>query len=242
MPSLAAYGAVEETPSAIAEGEPVPAGVADIPKMGMIIPKMGTKRTRAGAGGLAGALFTPVQRRVLGLLFGQPSKAFGSAELIRRAGSGTGAAHRQLQRLEKAGLVRVTRVGNQKHYQANPDSPIFPELHGLVVKTVALVEPLRAALAGLEKKIACAFVYGSVARSTERAGSDIDLLVVSDELSSPDLYAALESAEKALARTIQPTVMSRAEWVSKRSGRDSFARRIAGQPKIFVIGSEDALA
>lgn len=125
-------------------------GVAIVPKMGMIVPKMGTKRTKTAPGGLAGALFTPVQQRVLGLLFGQPERSFGSGELIRQAGSGTGAAHRQLLRLEKVGLVRVTRVGNQKHYQANPDSPIYPELHGLVVKTVGLAEPRRAA-AGVKR-------------------------------------------------------------------------------------------
>jgi predicted nucleotidyltransferase len=208
----------------------------------MIVPKMGTSRSRATSGGLAGALFTPVQRRVLGLLFAQPARSFGGAEVIRRAGSGTGAAHRQLQRLEKAGLVRVTRIGNQKLYQANPDSPIFPELHGLVVKTVGLVEPLRAALARCERKIAVAFVFGSVARGNETAASDVDLLVVSDELGYAEVYEALQSAEKSLARTIQPTVLTRAEWNRERSRRDSFARRISGQAKIVVLGSEDAVA
>lgn len=121
-------------------------GVACVPRMGRVVPKMGTKRIGAAAGGLAGALFTPVQQRVLGLLFGQPERSFGSGELIRQAGSGTGAAHRQILRLEKVGLVRVTRVGNQKHYQANPDSPIYSELHGLVVKAVGPVEPRQAGM------------------------------------------------------------------------------------------------
>ena len=73
--------------------------------------------------GVASALFTPVQQRVLGLLFGQPERRFQSAELIRLAGSGTGAVHRQLQRLEKAGLVTVARDGNQKYYAARRDAP-----------------------------------------------------------------------------------------------------------------------
>lgn len=210
--------------------------------MGMIVPKMGTKRTKAAPGGLAGALFTPVQQRVLGLLFGQPERSFGSGELIRQADSGTGAAHRQLLRLEKVGLVRVTRVGNQKHYQANPDSPIYPELHGLLVKTVGLVEPLRAALAPFEKKIELAFVFGSVAKGTEKAGSDVDLLLVSDTLSYPDLYEALQHAEAVLARPVNPTLFTRAEWEQRRAERDSFVRRIAEQTKHFLIGSEDDLS
>src|SRR5712671_3945354 len=92
--------------------------------------------------GLAGALFTPVQQRVLGLLFGQPERRFQSAELIRLAGSGTGAVHRQLQRLEKSGLVTVSREGNQKYYAARMDAPVFQELRGLIVKTVGIIEPL----------------------------------------------------------------------------------------------------
>jgi predicted nucleotidyltransferase len=175
---------------------------------------------------------------VLGLLFGQPERRFQSAELIRLAGSGTGAVHRQLQRLAAAGLVGVTRDGNQKYYQAEKKSPVFRELHGLIVKTVGVVEPLRSALAPLASRIHLAFVFGSVAKASER-GSDIDLLVVTDDLAYSDVYAALEPAEKALARTINPTVFTRAEWKRKRARKDSFAARITAQRRLFVIGSDD---
>jgi len=214
--------------------------MTNVPESGTIIPEMG--RLQAPRNGLAGALFTPVQQRVLGLLYGQPERRFGSAELIRLAGSGTGAVHRQLQRLAAAGLVTVTRVGNQKHYQANPESPVFAELHGLMVRTVGLLGPLRSALEPLADRIQAAFVFGSIAKGSEGAGSDVDLLVVSDEVAYPDLYAALEDAEAALARTVNPTLMKRAEWRRKRAGRDSFAARIAVQPRLFVIGSDDDLS
>jgi predicted nucleotidyltransferase len=176
---------------------------------------------------------------VLGLLFGQPERRFQSAELIRLAGSGTGAVHRQLQRLAAAGLVGVTRDGNQKYYQAEKKSPVFSELHGLIVKTVGVVEPLRAALAPLADRIHLAFVFGSVAKASERAGSDIDLLVVTDDLAYADVYAALEPAEQSLARTINPTVFTLAEWKRKRARKDSFAARITAQRRLFVIGSDD---
>jgi predicted nucleotidyltransferase len=209
--------------------------------MGRIVPEMGTSLRPTAARGLAGALFTPVQQRVLALLFGQPERTFGSGELIRAAGSGTGAAHRQLLRLERAALVTATRVGNQKRYRANPDSPIFAELHGLVVKTVGLVEPLRAALAPLADGIAFAFVFGSIAKGDDRAGSDVDLLVVSDEHGYLDLHETLQGVEGVLSRTINPTVLNRAEWRAKSQGPDSFVRRIAGQQKLFVLGSEHDL-
>jgi predicted nucleotidyltransferase len=191
--------------------------------------------------GLADALFTPVQQRVLGLLFGQPQRRFQSAELIRLAGSGTGTVHRLLTRLATAGLVTTQRIGNQKHYQANADSPVFAELAGLVRKTVGIVMPIQAALAPLSAKIVAAFVYGSIAKGAGRADSDIDLMVIADRLDYGALYAALPAAETALARPINPNVMTRAEWRRKRAAPDSFAARIAAQPRLFVIGSDDAL-
>jgi len=189
---------------------------------------------------VAAALFTPVQQRVLGLLFGQPERRFQSAELIRLAGSGTGAVHRLLQRLVAAGLVTVTRDGNQKYYTAENESPVFHDLHGLIVKTVGIVDPLRSALAPLSGRIDLAFVFGSVAKGTERAGSDIDLLVVTDDLAYADIYAALAPAEQMLGRTINPTVFARAEWKRKRARNDTFAARINTQRKLFVIGSDYA--
>jgi len=199
---------------------------------------MGTRQARGGA---ASALFTPVQLRVLRLLFGQPDRRFQSAELIRLADSGTGAVHRQLQRLEKAGLVAVSREGNQKYYAARRDSPVFPELHGLIVKTVGVVEPVRVALRPIAQKIDLAFIFGSMAKGNERAESDLDILIISDEVTYPEAYEALQIAERVIARTINPTVMTPAEWRRKLDAADSFAKRIAAQPKFFVIGDEHAL-
>jgi len=202
----------------------------------MIIPNMG--RTHTGSTSLADALFSPVQKRVLGLLFGQPDRRFQSAELIRLAGSGTGAVHRQLSRLAEAGWVSVHRSGNQKHYQANRSCPAFAELHGLIVKTVGVVEPLRQALKAKAKAIRAAFVYGSVAKGSDKAASDIDLMVISDRLGYEDLFNALQAAESVLARPVNPNVLSLAEWRAKRAQKGSFAARIAAQPRLFVIGSD----
>lgn len=220
-------------------------GSPRVPDSGSIIPIMGTKAIHRApqptVSSLAGVLFTPVQQRVFGLLFGQPERRFQSAELIRLAGSGTGAAHRLLTRLADAGLVTVTRVGNQKHYQANRESAVFAELHGLIVKTSGLAGPLRAALSGLTERIHAAFVYGSVAKGTDRAASDIDLMVIADDLDYAEVFSALQATEAELGRTVNPNVMSLAEWRRKRK-QDGFASRIARQPRLFVIGSDDELA
>jgi predicted nucleotidyltransferase len=204
----------------------------------MIIPEMGTQSRRPG---LAEALFTPVQQRVLALLFGQPDRRFQSAEIIRLARGGTGAVHRQLARLEQVGLVEVTRSGNQKHYQAKRNSPIFAELHGLVVKTVGLVEPLRTSLTPRASEIRAAFVYGSAATGRDRATSDIDVMVVSDTLTYADVYDALRVAEQVLARPVNPTVVTSDEWQKKRGRSGSFVARLAAGPKLFVLGDDDDL-
>jgi len=204
----------------------------------MIVPVMGTKGI-PDSPGLAGALFSSVQQRVLGLLFGQPGRRFQSAELIRLAGSGTGAVHRQLQRLEAAGWITATRVGNQKHYQANADCPAFAELQGLIAKTVGLVGPLRRALHPLASKILVAFVYGSIAKRSDTAGSDIDLLVVADDVGYPEVYAALQPVESKLGRSINPNVMTTRDWQERHRQADSFVARIVVQPRLIVIGTED---
>jgi predicted nucleotidyltransferase len=210
----------------------------------MIDPNMGIpkeQRATPASTGLAGALFSTVQQRVLAFLFGQPDRRFQSAELIRLCASGTGAVHRFVTRLADAGLVNVTHGGSQKYYQANQASPIFPELHGLVVKTVGLAGPIQDALAPLAAHIQAAFVYGSVARGTDSAQSDIDLMVIGDAIAYSDLYDALAAAERVLARPINPNVMTAAEWRAKSTTKDSFAARVAAQPRLFVMGSEDAI-
>lgn len=213
----------------------------NVPVLGTILPKMGTTAPPLARSRLADALFSPVQQRVLGLLFGQPDRRFGSAELIRLAGSGTGATHRVLTRLGEAGLVTVTRTGNQKLYQANRDSPIFGELHGLAVKTVGLVEPLQRALAPLTDRIRLAFVYGSIAKGTDTASSDIDLLVVADDLGYEEVFQALLAVEVDFGRPVNPNLFGVDEWRTKVAQEDSFARRIARLPRLIVLGSDDGL-
>lgn len=193
------------------------------------------------ATGLADVLFGKTQRRVLGLLFGNPGRSFFANEIVRQAGSGIGAVHRELAALEAAGLVTAVRKGNQKHYQANPASPIFAELRAIVAKTFGVADTLREALAPFARKIAAAFVYGSIAKGTDTATSDVDLMVISEAVSYSDLFAALAEAEQALGRKINPSVYTPADLSNKIAAANAFAVRVLEQPKIFVIGSDDAL-
>ncbi len=198
---------------------------------------MGTTNTIS----LSNALFSKVQQRVLALIFGQPERSFYMSEIRRNVQSGTGAVERELSRLQRSGLISVERIGNQKHYRANHQSPIFAELQSLVIKTVALIEPLRRSLEPCSHKIKAAFVYGSVAKGTDTARSDIDLMVIGDELNYSELYNALLNVENALGRRVSPTFLSPKDWRRKVSERGSFVSKINALPKIFVFGSEEDL-
>lgn len=189
---------------------------------------------------LADALFTTTQQRVLALLFGQPSRSFFARELIKTTGSGSGAVQRELKRLVSSGLVTVKRIGRQKHFQANPDCPVFDELCTMVRKTVAMVEPIRQALAPLAEGIALALIYGSVAKGADTASSDIDLLVVADELMLETLYTALAPIEAVLARKISPTLYTTAEFDKRRAVGKPFLTRVLEGEHFVLIGGEDA--
>ena len=188
--------------------------------------------------GVADALFAKVQQRVLGVLFGNPGRSFYANEVIGLARSGTGAVQRELARLETAGLVTASRFGNQKHYQANPASPVFAELRGLVLKTSGLTDVLRQALAPVTDRVRAAFVYGSVAKGQDTADSDIDLMVISTTLTYADLFETLEDASIRLGRKVAPTIYSPKELVRRVKQDSAFVTRVLDQPKLWLIGSE----
>lgn len=215
----------------------------------MIKPNMGPKRKAvrkrrvaiARSPSLVDALFSRTQQRVLGLLFGQPQRSFYSNEVIQRAGSGSGAVQRELARLTQSGLVTARAIGNQKHYQANAGSPLFGELRGIVLKTVGLAEPLRAALRPLVAKIRAAFVYGSVAKREDDSMSDIDLMLIGDSLTYADVFSALEKASEQLGRTVNPTILSSKDLEKRVKSDRVFVKRVLSQPKIWLMGEESDL-
>lgn len=215
---------------------PIDAGLLD-PNMGFIIPNMGSTARRTS---LADALFSKTQQRVLGVLFGRPDQSFFANEIVRLSGVGVGAVHRELAALESAGLVGATRIGNQKHFQASRAAPIFEELRGIVLKTVGLADVLRKALAPLAPRISVAFVYGSVAKGTDTARSDIDLMVIADRIEYADVFKIASDAERILGRKLNPTVLS-ARALQAQSKDDGFHARVLAQPKIFVLGTEHEL-
>jgi len=110
-----------------------------------------------------------------------------------------------------------------------------------VQKTVGVAEPIRDALAPIATHISAAFVYGSVAKKSDTAASDIDLLLVSESLSYGEVYAALEAASQAVGRPINPTILTSTEFSRRLQANESFLTRVLEQPKTWIIGADNAL-
>lgn len=208
--------------------------------MGTIVPIMGNLcyiETSIGD-----ALFTRTQQKLLRLLYGQTDKSFYAKELIALADIGTGTVMRELEKLSAAQILSIKKIGNQKHYQANPASPIFEELRAIVRKTFGLAIPLCQSLEQHEDKINVAFIYGSIAKGTDTAGSDIDLMLISDHITYPDLIVSFTELENQLGRQISPTIYTGEEFKNKIISKNNFVAKVIEQPKIFLIGSENDLS
>lgn len=199
---------------------------------------MGIKKQES----LANSLFSRVQQRVLALFFGNPERSYHTNEIIRLTNSGTGAVQRELSKLSSVGLILVKNVGNQKMYAVNKDSNIFNELRDIVLKTFGMADVIGEALDPAISRIRVAFIYGSVAKHEDKVDSDIDLMLIGDDLSYADLFTQLESANEKLKRQVNPTFYTLTEWARKHKDGNSFITQVMRQPKIFIIGNDDELA
>lgn len=185
------------------------------------------------------ALFTKTQQRVLGILYGKPEQTYYLNEIVRLAAVGKGTVNRELEKLCAAGLLTVSRQGNQNHYQANPNSPIFNELKSITQKTFGVVDIIKTALTPLSPQLSGAFVYGSIAHGTEHASSDIDLMLVGDEISYGGVMELLAPAEKQLGRTINPTMYTVTEFNDRKTSHQPFIKRVMEQPKLWLLGDKE---
>lgn len=183
------------------------------------------------------ALFTRTQRQVLSLMFGFPERSFYANEVVRLAGVGTGSVQRELAKLSETGLLTVTRIGNQKHYQANKDSPIFSELQSIVLKTFGAIDQLRQALGQLPGSVSLAFIYGPGSKGVRQESYDINLLLVSDDLDYPELVSSLTAVENRIGRTIHVLLLTAVEFRSLQEDQQESIISILGQPRVMLAGT-----
>jgi len=190
---------------------------------------------------ISSVLFPGYRRRVLGLLLLHPDEPLHGREIARRTGLPSGTVTRELTRLAQVGLLKREKRGNQLLYSAERMCPVFEELASILRKTSGVAEVLAAGLAPARDRIRTAFIFGSMARGQERAGSDIDMIVIGD-VGFAEVVELLHPSQHVLGREINPKVYALKEWTAKRAAPDAFLREVLGKPKIFVIGTEDELA
>jgi predicted nucleotidyltransferase len=195
---------------------------------------------RTSRGQVQDWLFPRVRRAVLTLLLMDPDKRWHLRDVARKANCAVGTVRRELKGLVACGIVVESRDGNRTYYQANSQSPVYPELAALIRKTSGLADVLRAALAGLGEQVKVAFVYGSEARHESGPSSDIDLMVIGD-VGFADVVSALAEAQDTLGKEINPTVYSPQEFGRKVSVGHHFVRSVLKERKIFLIGNADEL-
>lgn len=189
---------------------------------------------------LSSLLFSDYRRRVLGLLLLHPDTTYHVRELARLTGTSAGTLHKELTKLTAGGVLQRQEVGNQVRYNADRNCPIFEELASILRKTSGLVDVLVEALSSVEKSIALAFVFGSVARGEQQSNSDVDVMLIGS-LGFADAVQVLHPVQATLQREINPVVYSLDEFRRRAASDDSFVREVLSQPKLFVVGNENDL-
>src|SRR3990172_6436660 len=185
-------------------------------------------------------LFGVYRRGVLALLLLRPEESLHLREIARLTGKEPGTLLREVNALAASGVLLRKRVGNQVHFQANPDCPIYEDLRNILKKTVGMADVLREALAPLAGRIRAAFIYGSMASGEGGAGSDVDLMIVG-EIRFAEAVAALAPAQALLRREVNPNVYPALEFRRKAAAGHPFLRRVLAERKIFILGSDDDL-
>lgn len=174
---------------------------------------------------------------ILATLLMRSERALHVRELARVTAISPGSLHRELRALTGYGVLLREDRGHQVFYRANPDCPILPDLTGLIRKTAGVVDVLRSALAEFEDRIEIAFVYGSMAKGSPHAHSDIDVLIVG-KIGFIELLGALQSAQSSLQRDVNPTVLTREQFTQRLAEPGSFVASIWNEPKLWLKGGD----
>jgi predicted nucleotidyltransferase len=188
---------------------------------------------------LKDAIFTDSQAKVYLWIYGQPERSYHLSELRRLTGLGSASLQREINRLVVAGLANSTLKGNQRQISANRQSPLFKELSDLTRKVMGAAALITEALRPIEQKIEVAFLYGSVAKQSDTAESDVDLMLVGSDLTLSEILEQLLSVEEMLCRKVNPTCYTVGEFKKRLSDTDSFVNKVLSQPIIQLFGNMD---
>jgi uncharacterized protein len=187
------------------------------------------------------ALFPKTRQAVLATVYMDPTREWYLSDLARHIGVTPSSLQRELVSLVQAGILRRREDGNRAYYSAETESPIFGDLHGLLLRTAGLRDVLAESLEPFRDRVRVAFVYGSLARQEEQPRSDIDLMVIGS-VGLAELAPALKHAEERLLRPVNPSIYSPEEIAEKLASGHHFLETVMSKEKLFVLGDKDDLA
>ena len=180
-----------------------------------------------------------IRRDLLALFFTNKYQKFYLRELERTLRYSAGSIRRELLKFQKDGLFITEKQGNLLYYRLNLKHPLFKELESIIAKTIGIEARLKLVLSSITK-IKSAFIYGSYAKNTDNATSDIDLFIKGN----PDenkLIEKINKLEKELKREINYNIYSRVDFEKKKKQKDSFIVDVLESKKIFLIGDNNDL-
>lgn len=188
---------------------------------------------------LSEILSSKIRADIFRLFFGVSDNELHMREIERRSGYAIGTIQSELRKLLRLDLVSKRKDGNRTYYRANKDHPLFLDIQRLVLKTVGLVDILQNKLTK-SQEITIAFVFGSIARQEEMAGSDIDLVVIG-HLGLREITALLSGLTEKVGREINPHVFTVNEFKKRIARKEHFITQVLDEPKIFIFGDENEL-
>src|SRR4030043_1653205 len=187
---------------------------------------------------LAELLSSRARAEIFRLLFSGAGEELHVREIERRSGLNDSTLRQEMGKLVRLDLVQSRKDSNRVYYRAKTESPLYPEIRNLVLKTTGLSDLLKSALK--DKRIRLAFVFGSIARGEERAGSDVDLMVIG-QLGLRDLSRLLSGIPEKIGREVNPHVLKEEELRKRIRAKEHFFSNVLESPKIFIIGSHHEL-
>ena len=184
-------------------------------------------------------MVSKVRVKLLKVFLSQPKEMFYIRQLVRLLSEEINAVRRELQRMEKLGMVKRENRGNRIYYWFNKDYPLYGDLLSMVAKSAGLGGEIVKRRSKLGK-VRFALISGKMVRGLEVKPDEVDLLVVGD-LELKQLADLVKSFEVKIDREINYSVMSKEEFDFRKKRRDPFLLSILASPKVMLIGGEQDL-
>ena len=177
-----------------------------------------------------------LKKKLLAYFFTNPESKLYLREIANLINVDPTNLSRDLRRFEAEGIFTSQKRGNQKYFSLNRNYPLFDELKSTIFKTIGVrgtLESLFKKLSGVKR----AFIYGSFAKNSEQASSDIDLCLIiqKGEFKEEPFLKEIHALEKQLGREISYVFFTGEEWKRKEAEKDSFVSGILTSKRLELI-------